>query len=94
MYVYIYIYLHILLYTVMPKFQDLILQGLVLDRFVHVAPRLPTPLRRLLNGMVADVGYFLGVWAANSQKVKLFSDVTLVYKAMNYPLVNKHRPWK
>ena len=38
---------------------------------------------RLLNGMVADVGYFLGVWAANLQKVKLFSDVTLVYKAMN-----------
>jgi hypothetical protein len=66
----------------MPKFQDLILQGLVLDRFVHVSPRLPTPLRRL-NGMVADVGYFLGVWAANSQKVKLFSDVTLVYKAMD-----------
>jgi hypothetical protein len=33
--------------------------------------------------MVADVGYFLGVWAANSQKLKLFSDVTLVYKAMN-----------
>jgi hypothetical protein len=66
----------------MPKFQDLILQGLVLARFVHVSPRLPTPLRRL-NGMVADVGYFLGVWAANSQKLKLFSDVTLVYKAMD-----------
>ena len=83
-YIYIYTHLHILLYTVMPKFQDLILQGLVLDRFVHVAPHV---FRRPFAVFSMAWWQMLGISLASGrpilQKVKLFSDVTLVYKAMN-----------